>query len=161
MERSSLSVEKAIECFIFECSCSNMIVAYTDKKKESGRKNTQCQPLCCPTRTIYTCKVCTQSHTHSALLTVWHMHTHTHTHILPPIQWPTRTTHKVKPPIENDSPFKSEHDLLQVLCLRTELMHVGIPVIHCLLGLSTLHVAPPFYTHSVSDHEGEYHIFNF
>lgn len=46
-------------------------------------------------------------------------------------------------------------------CLRTELMHVGIPVIHCLLGLSTLHVAPPFYIHSVSDHEGEYHIFSF
>lgn len=38
MERPSFSVEQAIECFIFECSCSNMIVAYTDKKKKKKRQ---------------------------------------------------------------------------------------------------------------------------
>ncbi len=33
-------------------------------------------------------------------------------------------------------------------------MHVGIPVIHCLVGLSALHAIPLFYTHcTVSDHE--------
>ena len=59
MQRHSFSVEKAIECFIFECSCSNMIVASTDKKrKKKGREEKHILPApvvyCTSTYSIHT-----------------------------------------------------------------------------------------------------------
>lgn len=94
MERPSFSVEKAIECFIFECSCSNMIVAYTDKKKEAGRKNTQCQSLWRTTHKIYTSTVCTQTHTRAVIYSLSDTHSRPTTHSLTH----TEETHQKKAP---------------------------------------------------------------
>lgn len=62
---TSLSVEKATECCIFECSCSNMIVACADKKKRGkGGKTNNASP-CVAQHVQYTLVQYAQTHTHT------------------------------------------------------------------------------------------------
>lgn len=62
MKGPSFSVKTAMECFIFECSCSNMIVAYSDNKKRgTEEKHTMLLPVMHWTSNIY--GICTDLHT--------------------------------------------------------------------------------------------------